>query len=272
MPIVFACAASHAPGMTAWPEAAPKEQSDRFLDAYRKLGERLAASRPNVLVAITVEHWANFFLNHMPTLCIGRADYYDGPVEEWLRIPKARVPGDSQLSTDLLAACLDGGFDPTFSDELLFDHATMLPLHFLNPAMAVPVVPVIINALTPPMPTPKRCFSLGQLLGKKLEQTEKRVAVIATGGLSHWPGEAKHGKINVLFDSEFLETLISGDRNKLTDYSHEEINDEAGSGGHEIRTWIALTGAVPEWKAELLAYEPVVSWATGCALVAFNRP
>ena len=271
MPVVFACAASHAPGMTAWTEAAPKEQSDKFLGCYRRLGEMLAASKPDALVAITVEHWANFFLNHMPAFCIGRADHYDGPVEEWLRIPKARVPGDAKLSAELLDACLDGGFDPTFSDELLFDHATMLPLHFLNPNMAVPVVPVIINTLTPPMPTPKRCFAFGQFLGRELEGSKKRVAVVATGGLSHWPGEAKHGKINIPFDRKFLDTLISGDRAKLTAYSHEEINVEAGSGGHEIRTWMALAGALPEWRAELLAYEAVVPWATGCALVAFHR-
>jgi len=141
MPIVFACAASHAPGITAWTEAAPKDQSDKFLGNYRKLGEMLAASKPDTLVAITVEHWANFFLNHMPAFCIERADHYEGPVEEWLRIPKARVPGDAKLSVELLDACLDGGFDPTFSDELLFDHATMLPLHFLNPNLAVPWYP-----------------------------------------------------------------------------------------------------------------------------------
>jgi 2,3-dihydroxyphenylpropionate 1,2-dioxygenase len=270
MPIVFACAASHAPGMTAWTEAAPKEQADNFLASYRKLGEMLGASKPDTIVAFTVEHWANFFLNSMPAFCIGRSDHYDGPIEEWLRIPKARVPGDAKLATELIDACLDGGFDPTFSDELLFDHATFLPLHFLNPNMAVPVVPVIINALTPPMPTAKRCFALGQFLGKVLEQHPKRIAIIATGGLSHWPGEAKHGKINIPFDKKFLETLIGGDRSKLTEYTHEEINLEAGSGGHEIRTWIALAGAVQNWKAEVIAYEPVVPWATGCGLVAFH--
>jgi 2,3-dihydroxyphenylpropionate 1,2-dioxygenase len=67
-----------------------------------------------------------------------------------------------------------------------------------------------------------------------------------------------------------LDTLIGEDRAKLTEYTHEEINQEAGSGGHEIRTWIALAGAVQSWKAELVAYEPVVPWATGCGLVAFN--
>jgi aromatic ring-opening dioxygenase catalytic subunit (LigB family) len=270
MPIVFACAASHAPGMTAWTEAAPKQQADNFLGNYRKLGEMLAASKPDAIVALTVEHWANFFLNSMPSFCIGRAEHYDGPIEEWLRIPKARVPGDASLGNELIEACLDGGYDPTFSDELLFDHATFLPLHFLNPQMAVPVVPVIINTLTPPMPTAKRCFAIGQFLGRTLERNQKRVAMIATGGLSHWPGEAKHGKINIPFDKNFLDNLIVRDFTSLTAYTHDEINTEAGSGGHEIRTWIALAGAVQSWQAELLAYEPVVPWATGCGLVAFH--
>jgi aromatic ring-opening dioxygenase catalytic subunit (LigB family) len=208
----------------------------------------------------------------MPAFCIGRADYYEGPIEEWLRIPKARIPGDSRLAAELLAACFDDGFDPTFSDELTLDHATMLPMHFLNRQMTVPVVPVIINTLSPPMPTAKRCFAFGRLLGEQLQRNDKRVAMVATGGLSHWPGEAKHGKINTLFDQKFLETLINGDRVELTKYSHEQISIEAGSGGHEIRTWIALAGALPNWKADLLAYEPVVPWATGCGLVAFHRP
>ena len=270
MPIVFACAASHAPGMTAWTEAAPQEQRDRILGSYHKLAEMLAASKPDALVVVSVEHWANFFLNQMPTFCIGRAQYYHGPVEEWLKISKTRVPGDAALGAQLIDACLGGGFDPAFSDELLFDHATMLPLHFLNPGMAIPVVPLIINTLTPPMPTPKRCFQLGRVLGQALEQQAKRIALIATGGLSHWPGEAKMGKINVAFDEQFLQILIDGKRVPLAEYSHAQIDKEAGSGGHEIRTWITVAAAVEDWRANLLAYEPVHPWATGCGLVAFT--
>jgi 2,3-dihydroxyphenylpropionate 1,2-dioxygenase len=270
MQIVFACAASHAPGMTAWTEAAPKEQADNFLGNYRKLGERLAAAKPDAIVALTVEHWANFFLSGMPAFCIGRAEHYDGPIEEWLRIPKGRVSGDAKLANELIDACLEGGFDPLFSDELLFDHATYLPLHFLNPDLAVPVVPVIINTLTPPMPSAKRCFAFGELVGKFLQQSDKRIALIATGGLSHWPGEAQHGRINIPFDKKFLENLTTRDHRQLIAYTHDEINREAGSGGHEIRTWIALAGALQSWEAELIAYEPVVPWATGCGLVQFN--
>ena len=270
MPIVFACGASHAPGITAWPEAAPKEQAQKIIGSYRQLSEMLHATKPDALVAITVEHWANFFLNQMPAFCIGRADHYEGPVEEWLRLAKTRVPGDRELAAEIIDACFDRGFDPSFSDELMFDHATMIPIHFLTPNYDIPVVPLIVNTLTPPMPSAKRCYALGSFLGKALEKTSKRVAVVATGGLSHWPGEAKNGKINVGFDKHFLDVLINGDRSKLADYSHEEIAHEAGSGGHEIRTWIALAGAVPDWKATLLAYEPVVPWATGYGLVAFS--
>jgi 2,3-dihydroxyphenylpropionate 1,2-dioxygenase len=272
MPIVFACAASHAPGITAWPEAAPKEQAQRIVGSYQKLSEMLRASRPDALLAITVEHWANFFLNVMPTFCIGRADHYEGPVEDWLRVPKTRIPGDPGLAAEILDGCMESGADPSFSDELLFDHATMIPLHFLTPNSDVPVVPLIINTLTPPMPSAKRCYALGALLRKTLEKTARRVAIVATGGLSHWPGEAKAGKINAEFDQQFLNLILDGDGRKLADYSHDEIAREAGSGGHEIRTWVTLAGALPDWKATLLAYEPVVPWATGYALVAFSHP
>jgi len=61
MSIVFACAASHAPGITAWTEAAPKEQADKIIGSYHRLQGMLDATRPDVLLAISVEHWANFF-------------------------------------------------------------------------------------------------------------------------------------------------------------------------------------------------------------------
>jgi hypothetical protein len=64
--------------------------------------------------------------------------------------------------------------------------------------------------------------------------------------------------------------LLNRDYTSLTAYTHDQIDIEAGSGGHEIRTWMALAGAVQSWKAELIAYEPVVPWATGCGLVEFH--
>ncbi|MFQ5682924.1 MAG: extradiol ring-cleavage dioxygenase [Candidatus Binatia bacterium] len=271
MAIVFAGAASHAPGITAWTRAAPKAQRDRILSAYRELGRRLDAAKPDVLVVITVEHWTNFFLDNIPPFCLGRAGSYKGPVEPWLGIPQVQVPGDFQISCAVLEASYESGFDLSFSDELLFDHGTMVPLHFLTPQWDLPVVPLIVNALTPPMPTANRCYALGNAMGRALDHEPKRVALLATGGLSHWPGEPKAGKINIPFDRQFLSAVNDGDRCKLETYRHSDIS-EGGSGAHEVRTWITLAGMVPTWKAKLLAYEPVVPWATGCGLVHFYEP
>src|SRR5438477_5682156 len=84
MPITFACAASHAPGITAWTDAAPAAQKDKIYGGFQTLRERLDASGSDTLIVLTSEHWANFFLDHIGAFCVGRAASYRGPVEPWL--------------------------------------------------------------------------------------------------------------------------------------------------------------------------------------------
>src|SRR6516164_1308116 len=102
MPISFACAASHAPGITAWSEAAPPAQKERVYGAFDALRARLDASGTETLVLLTSEHWANFFLDHMGAFCVGRAASYRGPIEPWLQIDKAEVKGDPELAAELI--------------------------------------------------------------------------------------------------------------------------------------------------------------------------
>ncbi len=45
------------------------------------------------------------------------------------------------------------------------------------------------------------------------------------------------------------------------------LEKEAGNGGQEIRNWIAVLGALPDRKGEVLAYEPVPEWLAGCGAV-----
>src|SRR3954466_9099728 len=122
MPITFACAASHAPGITAWPEAAPAEQKSRIYGGFEKLRSELDASRADTLILLTSEHWANFFLDHIGAFCIGRAERYRGPVEPWLNVENAELTGDPELAGDLLDSCYESGIEPSFAYEMEFDH------------------------------------------------------------------------------------------------------------------------------------------------------
>ncbi len=94
-----------------------------------------------------------------------------------------------------------------------------------------------------------------------------RVALLATGGLSHWVGTPETGRINPDWDHWVLDHIARGDVAPLTRLTWAEIERDGGNGGQEIRNWIALLGAVPGWKGEVLAYEPVAEWITGCATV-----
>jgi 2,3-dihydroxyphenylpropionate 1,2-dioxygenase len=266
MPLVFACGVAHAPGIVGWPAAAPEDQRERFQSAYRRLGVALRATRPDAIVVFAAEHWANFFLNNYPAFCIGRAARYVGPLEESLNIPQGVVQGDADLARELLSACYERGLEPALSDELVLDHGVMVPLHFLTPERDVPLVPVIVNALAPPLPTPQRCFELGTAIGAVARSSDKRIAVVASGGLSHHPGTPRAGEIDTAFDQQFLAAFCSADLEQLRSYTYESISP-AGFGAQEIRNWIAVAAVVRDYQGHVLAYEPVTGWSTGCAVV-----
>ncbi len=269
MTIVFAAGVSHAPGSTAWPELAPPEQKQAVYDGYATVRGDLAASGAETVLVFTSEHWTNFFFENMPPFCIGRAEAYRGPVEPWLKVPQTEVPGDPALANEVIAALFDAGINPNYSDELKLDHGTMVPVHFLLSGAMKPVVPVILNTLADPMPSSESCFRLGAAIGETLRATKKKVAVIATGGLSHAPGERAQGFIDAEFDKTFLAAMANADMEALRSLSHERMA-AAGGGAHEVRAWIALAGALGGWTGETIAYEAVVPWATGFGLMEFH--
>jgi catalytic LigB subunit of aromatic ring-opening dioxygenase len=178
MPITFAAAASHAPGMTAWADAAPPDQKHNLYNGYERLRRKLESSGAEVLILLTSEHWANFFLDHIGAFCIGRGDHFTGPIEPWLRVEKAQVTGDPELATEIVDSCYECGIEPDFSYEMEFDHGTMVPLHFLTPAMDKPVVPIMFNTLAAPQPAPRRCLDLGGIIGRVARQSTRRIGKV----------------------------------------------------------------------------------------------
>jgi aromatic ring-opening dioxygenase catalytic subunit (LigB family) len=263
--ILAAFGVSHAPGIRAWPEAADEERFGAFEKAWARLEARVAALRPDAIVQIASEHWANFSLAHMPSFCIGLADVHEGPVENWLRVPKTKVPGHPALAAAILERAHHDGVDLSFSHELALDHGSIVPLSYVTPAYDVPLVPIIQNCLAAPLPPLRRSWALGESIRRAVEKSDLRVVVIGSGGLSHWPGELRHGEVNSAFDRRFLEHCASGAGHVLAGWQNSLIQ-EAGSGAAEIRNWVTALATVPERPFEVLFYEPFKGFATGCAL------
>jgi 2,3-dihydroxyphenylpropionate 1,2-dioxygenase len=266
--LVGAFAASHAPGITGRPTLPPPAESEPVFRAYRELRARLEAVRPDVLVVVSPEHWANFFLDHMPAFCIGLADEFWGPTdEEFVKIPRRRVRGDSRLAR-ALATRVAEEVDLSSSQELALDHGVMVPLHLLG--TEVPVVPIIVNCIAG-LPAPlHRCHALGVALRRAVDGWPERAAILGTGGLSHWPAMPESGQIGIDFDRRFLDAFLTGRLEAFLRYPLGRLEAEAGPGGHEIRTWITVAGAAEDARGSLLAYQPVPAWSTGCAVAALE--
>ena len=216
-----------------------------------------ADARPDAVILLTSEHWANFFLDNIGAFCVGRAEFYEGPVEPWLKVEKRRIPGDPQLAAEIVAAAYASDVEPSFAYEMVFDHGTMVPIHFITDGVDVPVVPIMFNTLAEPQPSAARSARFGSIIGEVARRSTKRVAIIATGGMSHDPAERGHGRIDQEFDREFLSRISQGDVAALERYRSGDFA-AAGAGSYELLAWIALSAAVEGRACNVLAYEPVI--------------
>lgn len=268
MSLVAAFAASHAPGITGRPSLPQASESEPIFRAYDDLRTRLEAARPDVLVVVSPEHWANFFLDNMPSFCIGIADEFSGPTDEkFVNIQRRTVSGHARLAR-ALALSIAEEVDLSTSQEMAFDHGVMLPLHLLR--FDLPVIPIIVNCLAG-VPAPlRRCHVLGEAIRRAVDRWPERVALLATGGLSHWPAMPESGRIGVDFDQRFLDAFLNGRIESFLGYPKEKLEAEAGPGGHEIRTWITVAAAANGAGGSLLAYQPVPAWSTGCAVAVLE--
>ena len=244
MPLVFAAVCSHAPGITGRAHLADAAVKDEFHAQFDRLGAALHESRPDAVIVIAAEHFANFFMNNMPAYAIGMADAYEGPIEDeqWLGIAKTTVPGDAALSKRLIGDVMQT-VDVAYAEEWKFDHGIIVPLNFLTPRFDTKVIPVNINCQGPPLTPLHRAWAFGEALRRACDRAPERIAIVGTGGISHWPATPDSGKVNEAWDREFMERWCANDRDALLAYTDEATYREAGQGGFEIRTFIAVAAA-----------------------------
>ena len=266
MSLVFVGACSHAPGITGRAHLAEPGPRDAFHAAFRAMGEALVETKPDALIVIAAEHFANFFMNNMPAYAIGMADHYEGPIEDpkWLGIEKVRIPGNAALSERVIRATLQEA-DVAYAEEWKFDHGLMVPLHFLTPRYDLPVIPVNINCQGPPLTPLARAWAFGAALRQACDSVPERIALIGTGGIAHWPASPDSGKINEAFDRAFVDRWCRNDKAALLSYSDAETYREAGQGGFEIRTFIAVAAAA-RGAGEIRFYEPIPIFSVGCTV------
>ena len=270
MSLVFAGICSHAPGITGRAEMAAAELREPLYAAFREMQQQLAAARPDALMVIAAEHFANFFMNNMPAYALGMAENYDGPIEDaaWLRIPHRTIRGNPDLSRRLIVE-VQQTVDAAYAEEWRFDHGIMVPLHFLDPDNRLTIIPGNINCQGPPLTPLHRAWAFGEALRRAADTVSERIALVCTGGISHWPATPDSGIINVAWDREFLDRWARQDKDAMLAYSDTETYRDAGQGGFEIRTFVAAAAAA-RGKGTVHFYAPIPIFAVGCTVATLE--
>ncbi len=219
-----------------------------FFSAFTPVHQWLQKVRPDIAVVIYNDHGLNFFLDKLPTFAVGAAGEYRHADEGW-GLPVSRsFTGDAALSWHIINSLVSDEFDVTTCQEMLVDHAFTVPMSLLWPgggAWPVRVIPIEVNTVQHPLPSPARCFKLGQAIGRAIESYDQdmRVLIVGTGGLSHQLDGKRAGFINKPFDLMCLDRLID-EPAALTRYSIRELVERAGSQGVELLNWLVMRGAL----------------------------
>ena len=272
--IVATCATIHSPGLGGWIEHEEESKRASILKGLEVLREKLLATRPDLIIAISTDHMLTSPPYNMPDFAIGVAENHSGPadgIDKWLRLKPYTIGGHRPLARLLVNQSIHMGINFTSHAKVDLDDNFSVPLTYLNPGMKIPFIPVLVNSFVPPQPAPERCYAAAIAI-KTIIETQwtgpERIAIMATGGLSHEPGGPRNFDVDENFDRWFLGMLSSGvpHAQVLRDCSIERMNQAGEGGTAELLAWM-MAMAFSQGPAEVLAYEPTYVWRCGSGMV-----
>jgi aromatic ring-opening dioxygenase catalytic subunit (LigB family) len=174
------------------------------------------------------------------------------------------LPIHRDMAEDFLSKLVGKDFDLAYSEDAILGHTFAVPFEFVIGGRDIPVVPFHTNVYLPPLPRPKRCAALGRALAEVIAERPERVALIASGGMSHYPGTWKYPQPEFEFDYWVIQELEKGNANAVLDLTIEQLD---ATGNTELLPWAILLGAIGNVPGELIQYTP--TWHHGHAMMRF---
>jgi 2,3-dihydroxyphenylpropionate 1,2-dioxygenase len=248
----------HAPQFFTLPETEDRNTVERVRAVAAEIGAKLRALGPDLWILFSNDHAEQFFHTAAPPFTIhvgGEASgEFAGRNFHW------KIP--SEISFALVRDLYRQGFDPAFTSTARFDYAMGIPLTHLG--HTGPVLPIYVNAYLPPQPTIERCYAFGQAVARAVTAIGLRTVVLASGGMSHFPGTDRYGEPELAWDKSVLAKLATGNLKSLIGYSEAELD---GTGNIELRCWACAAGALGERKPDVVQMDP--SWHHNYASLAW---
>ncbi len=219
---------------------------------YRKMAAEFAQLAPDVIVAFSPDHLASFFFDNLPTFAVAIVDQFTGATDGYPKVDSNRaVPSHRALGAAIHLHALRSDFDVSRVEYLEADHSVIVPLQLLNVDPGLPVVPLVVNALCPPLPNASRAYAFGKAVGDAIRAFPEplRVLVLADGGINQEVGGPRSapGRPDGAPDPAWLDhvtaRLRAGEVDELVSEATRERISHAGNAAGELLTVLAMLGA-----------------------------
>ena len=187
--IVAAIGTCHTPYMFTRPPDEDPQQLEQAGRGMNELGKVLDETKPDAILFFGADHVETFSVSCVPSFAIVAGDRAIAKFAG----REHNLPIHRELAEDILnKLVVDHNFDMAYSEDAELGHAFSIPFEYLIGKRNIPVVPFFTNVYVPPLPTPRRCEALGKAIAKIVKGRKERVAIIASGGMSHFPGTTKY--------------------------------------------------------------------------------
>jgi aromatic ring-opening dioxygenase catalytic subunit (LigB family) len=259
--IVAAVGTCHTPYMFTRPPDEDPKQLDQAGRAMNELGKVLDETKPDAILIFGADHVETFSVSCIPTFAIvagNRAIAKFAGREH-------NLPIHREMAEDILnKLVVEKSFDMAYSEDAELGHAFSIPFEYVIGKRDIPVIPFFTNTYVPPLAPPQRCAALGQAVAEIVKGRKERVAIIASGGMSHFPGTSKYLHPEFDFDRWLVSQFEVGNTDALLNMTGTQL-DEVGN--TELLNWAVMFGAIGRQAGELIDYIP--TWHHGLAMMRF---
>ena len=242
----------------------------RCQDALDILAEKFAQARIDVAVIFGNDQMEIFDDRLIPAFSVFYGDTitnYEFSPERMAQLPPgielsvpgyipkggAEYRGQPDLANAIIAQAIQEEFDVAAMKSLPkpeTPHAFGFVYRRIMRDSPVPSVPLLVNTFYPPnQPRVSRCYDFGKavLRGIQSWESDARVAVFASGGLTHFV-------IDEQLDQLFFDAIRDRDITRMAQISEKVFQD----GTSELKNWIPLAGMMAELglEPEVIDYVP----------------
>ena len=248
MPIVFSAIVPHAPILIPAIGKENLDQIKKTQSSYQELEQDLYASAPDSIIIISPHGLIQpgaFTINSSPEFKINFENFGDFTTT-------MELPGDIGLAYKIKENLETKAPLQLITEEIL-DHGTGVPLYLLTKNIkSIKIIPLYYSGLDL-----KAHFEFGQLLKRELLVSKERIAVIASGDLSHKltkNAPAGYSPKAAKFDKKLIEYLKNEKAQDILSLN-ETLIVEAGECG--LKSIIILLGILDgiQYTPEMLSYE-----------------